>query len=87
MKRLFYSICLLIILCPVKLQAQEFLTPAREFGRAEYQDRLYRELLYDDYRQTFGENGHIFEALYLALPDMSGRPIPTPPEYAFVCPK
>ena len=84
MKRLFYSICLLIILCPVKLQAQEFLTPAREFGRAEYQDRLYRELLYDDYRQTFGDNGHIFEAFYLALPDMSSRPNPTPPEYAFV---
>jgi len=84
MKRLFYSIFLLVILCPVKLQAQEFLIPAREFGGADYQDRLYRELLYDDYRQTFGERGHIFEAFYLALPDVHGSPNPTPPEYAFV---
>lgn len=84
MKRLFYSIFLLVILCPVKLQAQEFLTPATDFGSPEYQDRLYRELLYDDHHQPFGERGHIFEAFYLALPDAHGNPNPTPPEYAFV---
>ena len=82
MKRLFYNILLLVILCPVKLQAQEFLTPATVFGSPEYQDRLYRELLYDDYRQTFGEKGHIYEAFYLALPNSGLHP--TPPEYAFV---
>ena len=84
MKRLIHSIFLLVILCPVKLQAQEFLTPAIDFGSPEYQDQLYRELLYDDYRQTFGKKGHIYEAFYLALPDMFNGSHPTPPEYAFV---
>lgn len=84
MKRLLYSIFLLVILCPMKLHAQEFLTPATDFGSPEYQDRLYRELLYDDHHQPFGERGHIFEAFYLALPDAHGNPNPTPPEYAFV---
>ena len=84
MKRFLYGIILLVILCPVKLQAQKFLTPATDFGSPEYQDRLYRELLYDDHHQPFGERGHIFEAFYLALPDAHGNPNPTPPEYAFV---
>lgn len=84
MKRLLHSIFLLALLCPVKLHAQEFLTPATDFGSPEYQDRLYRELLYDDHHQPFGERGHIFEAFYLALPDAHGNPNPTPPEYAFV---
>ena len=84
MKRFLYGIFLLVILCPVKLQAQKFLTPATDFGSPEYQDRLYRELLYDDHHQPFGERGHIFEAFYLALPDAHGNPNPTPPEYAFV---
>ena len=84
MKRLLYSICLLVLLCPVKLQAQEFLIPEIAFGGADYQDRLYRELLYDDQHQSFGERGHIFEAFYLALPDIPASCNPTPPEYAFV---
>lgn len=83
MKRLFYNICMLVILCPVKLQAQEFLTPTLFFTeRPDYQERLYRELLYDDYRQTYKEGGHVFDAFYLVCP--YNVTCPTPPEYAFV---
>ena len=83
MKRLLYSICLLVILCPVKLLAQEFLTPTLFFTeRPDYQERLYRELLYDDYRQTYREGGHVFDAFYLVCPYIGLNP--TPPEYAFV---
>jgi len=83
MKRLLYSIFLLVILYPVKLQAQEFLTPTLFFTeRPDYQERLYRELLYDDYRQTYKEEGHVFDAFYLVCP--YSVTCPTPPEYAFV---
>lgn len=83
MKRLLYSICLLVILCPVKLQAQEFLTPTLFFTESpDYQERIYRELLYDDYRQTYKEEGHVFDAFYLVCPYQVV--CPTPPEYAFV---
>ena len=83
MKRLLYSIFLLVIFCSVKLQAQEFLTPTLFFTeRPDYQERLYRELLYDDYRQTYKEGGHVFDAFYLVCP--YNVTCPTPPEYAFV---
>jgi len=83
MKRLLHSIFLFAILCPVKLQAQEFLTPTLFFTeRPDYQERLYRELLYDDYRQTYKEGGHVFDAFYLVCP--YNVTCPTPPEYAFV---
>ena len=83
MKRLLYSIFLLAIFCSVKLQAQEFLTPTLFFTeRPDYQERLYRELLYDDYRQTYKEGGHVFDAFYLVCP--YNVTCPTPPEYAFV---
>ena len=82
-ENVFYSICLLILLCPVKLLAQEFLTPTLFFTeRPHYQERLYRELLYDDYRQTYKEGGHVFNAFYLVWP--YNVTCPTPPEYAFV---
>ena len=83
MKRLLHCIFLLVIFCSVKLQAQEFLTPTLFFTeRPDYQERLYRELLYDDYRQTYKEGGHVFDAFYLVCP--YNVTCPTPPEYAFV---
>jgi len=83
MKRLFYIIFLLVVICPVKLQAQEFLTPTLFFtDRPDYQERLYRELLYDDYHQTYKEKGHVLDAFYFVCPYSVTST--TPPEYAFV---
>ena len=83
MKRLFLCIFLLVILCQANLQAQESLAPTLFFTECpDYQERLYRVLLYDDYRQTYKEEGHVFDAFYLVCP--YNVTCPTPPEYAFV---
>jgi hypothetical protein len=80
------KISIILLLCTLfvpTILAQEFLTPTLLFTESpDYQERLYRELLYDDYRQTYKEEGHVFDAFYLVWPYTVT--CPTPPEYAFV---
>ena len=80
------KISIILLLCSLfapTILAQEFLTPTLFFTeRPDYQERLYRELLYDDYHQTYKEEGHVFNAFYLVCP--YSVTCPTPPEYAFV---
>lgn len=80
------KISIILLLCSLfapTILAQEFLTPTLFFTeRPDYQERLYRELLYDNYRQTYKEEGHVFDAFYLVWPYTVT--CPTPPEYAFV---
>lgn len=80
------KVSIILLLCSLfapTILAQEFLTPTLFFTeRPDYQERLYRELLYDNYRQTYKEEGHVFDAFYLVCP--YNVTCPTPPEYAFV---
>ena len=80
------KISIILLLCSLfapTILAQEFLTPTLFFTeRPDYQEQLYRELLYDNYRQTYKEEGHVFDAFYLVWPYTVT--CPTPPEYAFV---
>ena len=80
------KISIILLLCSLfapTILAQEFLTPTLFFTEwPNYQERLYRELLYDDYRQTYKEEGHVYDAFYLVWPYTVT--CPTPLEYVFV---